>query len=276
MSWSSWGVDTCATFAPEYKDTVNDTKLALRSACTLHVRRLHPPAARPRRRRRRGDRRPLRLRRRARDAHRLRRRSRTSSSSSIVGSFLISMNTATADGGRALYGIARDHMTIKQLYHLNRHHVPGRAMTIDMVAQHLLRASSSGTCSASSRRATSATCSRTSSRSRASSCSAATARTGRGRSISRRSGCRSRTCSRSIVAVFTVIGVGWFQTSAGGYGGTKEKVIGFSVLAISILLFLFRRHRPGQAAGRTGARTRPTMPDARQQALIDEAARPVA
>ena len=33
MAWSSWGVDTCATFAPEYKDTVNDTRLALRSAC---------------------------------------------------------------------------------------------------------------------------------------------------------------------------------------------------------------------------------------------------
>ena len=36
-------------------------------------------------------------------------------------------------------------------------------------------------------------------------------------------------------------GVGWFQTAAGGYGGTKEKIIGFSVLAGSILLFLFRR-----------------------------------
>ncbi len=34
------------------------------------------------------------------------------------------MNTATADGC-ALYGIARDDMTIKQLYHLNRWHVPG-------------------------------------------------------------------------------------------------------------------------------------------------------
>ena len=33
MCWSSWGVDVCATFAPEYKDTVNDTRLALRSAC---------------------------------------------------------------------------------------------------------------------------------------------------------------------------------------------------------------------------------------------------
>ena len=43
------------------------------------------------------------------------------------------MNTATADGSRALYGIARDDMTIKQLYHLNRFNVPARAMTVDMV-----------------------------------------------------------------------------------------------------------------------------------------------
>ncbi len=43
------------------------------------------------------------------------------------------MNTATADGGRALYGIARDDMTIKWLDHLNRHHVPGRGMSVDMV-----------------------------------------------------------------------------------------------------------------------------------------------
>ena len=51
----------------------------------------------------------------------------------IVASFVISMNTATADGSRALYGIARDGMTIKQLFHLNRFHVPGRAMTLDML-----------------------------------------------------------------------------------------------------------------------------------------------
>jgi amino acid transporter len=48
------------------------------------------------------------------------------------------MNTATADGSRALYGIARDGMTIKQLFHLNRFHVPARAMTIDMVMNILL------------------------------------------------------------------------------------------------------------------------------------------
>jgi amino acid transporter len=42
------------------------------------------------------------------------------------------MNAATADGGRALYGIAKDHMTIKQLYHLSHRGVPARAMTLDL------------------------------------------------------------------------------------------------------------------------------------------------
>ena len=51
----------------------------------------------------------------------------------LVASFIITMNTATADGGRALYGISRAGMTIKQLGVLNRHHVPGNAMTVDMV-----------------------------------------------------------------------------------------------------------------------------------------------
>ena len=51
----------------------------------------------------------------------------------LVASFVITMNTATADGGRALYGIARDGMTVKQLGTLNKYHVPGTAMTMDMV-----------------------------------------------------------------------------------------------------------------------------------------------
>jgi hypothetical protein len=39
----------------------------------------------------------------------------------------------------------------------------------------------------------------------------------------------------------TIIGFGWFQYAAGGYGGTKEKIIGVAVLAASLLLFLYRR-----------------------------------
>src|SRR5262249_54141620 len=57
---------------------------------------------------------------------------------SLAPSLALAMNTATADGSRALYGIARDDMTVKQLYHLNRYRVPSRAMTVDMIVNLLL------------------------------------------------------------------------------------------------------------------------------------------
>ena len=133
MAWSAYGVETCAAFAPEYKDTVNDTSLALRSSAlfSLAVYALLPlgiggvlsqetigndpvafyvPAF----------------------------QAILGGGSDImvvllIASLVLSMNTATADGSRALYGIARDDMTIKELYHLNRYHVPARAMTVDMI-----------------------------------------------------------------------------------------------------------------------------------------------
>ena len=49
----------------------------------------------------------------------------------LVAGLLLSMNTATMDGSRALFGISRDGMTIKQLGVLNRFSVPARAMTLD-------------------------------------------------------------------------------------------------------------------------------------------------
>ena len=51
----------------------------------------------------------------------------------IVAGLVLSMNTATMDGSRALYGIAKDGMTIRQLGTLNRYHVPALAMTIDAI-----------------------------------------------------------------------------------------------------------------------------------------------
>ena len=47
------------------------------------------------------------------------------------------MNTATADGSRALYGISKDGLTIKQLGRLNRWNVPGYAMSLDCVVNIL-------------------------------------------------------------------------------------------------------------------------------------------
>src|SRR5262245_39831178 len=131
MTWSAWGVDVCATFAPEYKDTVNDTKMALRSAAvfSLFVYTFLPLGMVG-----------------AGGEEAVGAYDYVGVLNQIVGggaadfmlivliaSFIISMNTATADGARALYGIARDGMTVKQLYSLNRFHVPGRAMTLDMV-----------------------------------------------------------------------------------------------------------------------------------------------
>jgi amino acid transporter len=46
---------------------------------------------------------------------------------------LLSMTSSTADAGRALFGISRAGMTVKQLGVLNRFHVPARAMTVDLI-----------------------------------------------------------------------------------------------------------------------------------------------
>ena len=48
------------------------------------------------------------------------------------------MNTATMDGSRALYGIAKDGMTIRQFGMLNRYRVPALAMTVDAVLNIVL------------------------------------------------------------------------------------------------------------------------------------------
>ena len=37
MGWSAYGVEACATFAPEYKDTAHDTSLALRTAAIFSL-----------------------------------------------------------------------------------------------------------------------------------------------------------------------------------------------------------------------------------------------
>jgi amino acid transporter len=140
MGWSAYGVETCAAFAPEYKDTVRDTSLALRSAAlfSLAVYILLPLGV--------GGTVPYDT--VAGDASGI--LYLVDGFNNVLGgggdvmvvlliaSLFISMNTATADGSRALYGIARDGVTIKELYHLNRFHVPARAMTLDMIINIML------------------------------------------------------------------------------------------------------------------------------------------
>jgi len=239
MIWSAGGVDACATFAPEYKDTVNDTRKALLSAAifSLIVYTLLPLGLVG-----------------GVGADTVIAYDYVGALNELVGtnatnffvvvilaSFVISMNTATADGSRALYGISKDGLTIKELGRLNRWNVPGFAMTLDMVINLLfvlfvgnifgiLAASNIGYVLAHVFALSAYVLLR------------------RDRPLWPRpiklpsywTGIAAALFA--AFAVFSVVGVGWFQTAAGGYGkGAEVKIIGFAVLGISILLFFFRR-----------------------------------
>jgi amino acid transporter len=240
MGWSAYGVETCAAFAPEYKDTVRDTTLALRSAAlfSLAVYILLPLGV----------------------AGTVGQETIANDASGIVylidgfsavlgggadvmvvlliASLFISMNTATADGSRALYGIARDGVTIKELYHLNRFHVPARAMTLDMAINialvlfvgnilAILVAGNLGYMSAHFFALTGFLLLRKD-------------RPNWPRPIRlARPWIGVAALLAAINAFFIIIGAS--NPSLTGYGGTKETWIGVGVLLFSVVLFVFRR-----------------------------------
>jgi amino acid transporter len=240
MGWSAYGVETCAAFAPEYKDTVRDTTLALRSAAmfSLAVYILLPLGV----------------------AGTVGQETIANDASGIVylidgfsailgggadlmvvlliASLFISMNTATADGSRALYGIARDGVTIKELYHLNRFHVPARAMTLDMAINILLVlfvgnilailvAGNLGYMSAHFFALTGFLLLRKD-------------RPNWPRPIRlARPWVGVAALLAAVNAFFIIIGAS--NPSLTGYGGTKETWIGVGVLLISVVLFVYRR-----------------------------------
>jgi amino acid transporter len=262
--WST-APEAAATFAPEYKDTVRDTRKALLSSAAfiLLINTLLPMGLTG-----------------GVGEKTVGAFDYVGALNSLVGkgatgffvivlcaSFVLSMNTATADGSRALYGISKDGLTIKELGRLNKYNVPGNAMTLDMGVNILfvlfvgnlfgiLVASNIGYVLANMFAI--------------------------GAFVLLR---RDRpNWPRPIrlpdvwvpvaggffllFAVFTVVGGGWFQIAGGGavYGGTRNKIIGFSVLAGSLLLFLFRRVVQDRKKPHWREET-PTMPD--------EEARPV-
>lgn len=141
MCWSSYGFEAVAAFAPEYHDTNVDTPLALRASAlfSIVVYVLLPLGL-----------------------------GGTLGTAAVaedptfiafyvtafdtlvgttlanvmvvclVGGLVLSMNTATMDGARALFGIAKEGMTLKQFGILSKRKVPGVAMTMDMVLNVLL------------------------------------------------------------------------------------------------------------------------------------------
>ncbi len=136
MGWSSYGFETVAAFAPEYHSPETDTPRALRAsaAFSVVVYALLPLGL--------GG--TLGTEAVAADPTFI--AFYTTAFDILVGNalgtvmvlcliagLLLSMNTATMDGSRALYGISKDGMTIKQLGVLNRNNVPARAMTLDAI-----------------------------------------------------------------------------------------------------------------------------------------------
>jgi amino acid transporter len=239
MIWST-APEAAATFAPEYKDTVRDTRKALLSSAVfiLIVNTLVPVALT-------GGVGPKTV--EAFDY--------VGALEQLVGkgaanffvlvicaSFVLSMNTATADGSRALYGISKDGLTIRELGRLNRFRVPGNAMTLDMTINILfvlfvgnlfgiLVASNIGYVLANMFAIGAFILLRKD-------------RPNWPRPIKLPSvWVPIAGVLFAAFALFSVVGIGWFQIAGGGfvYGGTKNKIIGFSVLAASLLLFLFRR-----------------------------------
>jgi amino acid transporter len=136
MCWSSYGIEVVATFAPEYHDTEQDTARGLRAAALFSgaVYILLPlglggtlgQAAVAK------DGTFIAFYKDAFDAI-LGNTLGEVMIACVVAGLILSMNTATMDGSRALYGISKDGMTIKELGVLNKYHVPARAMTIDAI-----------------------------------------------------------------------------------------------------------------------------------------------
>jgi len=271
MIWST-APEASATFAPEYKDTVNDTRKALLSSALfiLMVNTLVPIALT-------GGVGPKTV--EAFDYVGALNKLVGSGATDffvvvICTSFILSMNTATADGSRALYGISRSGLTIRELGRLNRFNVPGNAMSLDMCINILfvlfvgnlfgiLVASNIGYVLANAFAIGAYVLLRRD-------------RPNWPRPIKLPSYWTPiAVVLCALFFLFSVVGIGWFQIAGGGavYGGTKEKIIGFCVLAVSLLLFLFRRIVQDGEKPHWREET-PTMPDATEARLLEEELRP--
>jgi amino acid transporter len=138
MGWSSYGVETVASFGPEYKQR-NDARYALLSVSgfSLIVFFFLPLGVA-------GTLSTDEIAAGANGAYIVTALTKIIGAGSgvatllLIAGLLLAMNTATMDGSRALYGIAKEGMTVKWLGVLNKHHVPGRAMTVDSLFNILL------------------------------------------------------------------------------------------------------------------------------------------
>jgi amino acid transporter len=133
MGWSGYATEMCATFAPEYKNVKRDTWMALKTSggFALLVLTLLPIAVAGTMGEKPIAADPVGF--YVADFHQIIGGASDFVVASLCAALFLSMNSNTADASRALYGMSREGLTVKQLDHLNHHRVPGRAMTVDMV-----------------------------------------------------------------------------------------------------------------------------------------------
>lgn len=133
MAWTSFGVEVCATFAPEYKDTVRDTSRALRAGVlfSLGVFILLPLTL---------------------SGYVGEKAIGEEPTTFFIGAFqdlvggasdlmvvflvaslLLIMITGLADGSRVLYEMGKSGLTIRQVGVLNKRGVPARALLVALV-----------------------------------------------------------------------------------------------------------------------------------------------
>lgn len=133
MAWTCFCVEVCATFAPEYKDTVKDTSRALRAGALFGLGVFvlmplslagyvgeQPIAAEP-------------------TTFYVRTFQNLIGGGAdlmvvfLIGSLLLIMVTGLADGSRVLYTMGVEGTTIRQVGVLNRRGVPARALVVALV-----------------------------------------------------------------------------------------------------------------------------------------------
>lgn len=237
-AWTTYGVEIAASFAPEYKDTVRDTAKALKA--TSYFMLIAFVAI------------PIGL------TGSIGEGTLTENpvgyitlafdqvfgghgwigTAVLVFSLWLAMISTTADGGRALYGLAQEGMTIRQLDWLNRWGVPGRSLTLDAVINtaHLVLLSSPVAILLASNLGY---------------MTAITLGVGAFLLLRKDRPNWPRPIRRGriwipvamVIFVFNVFVTLWGAThpSDAGYGGMRETLIGVGILALSVMLFVYRQ-----------------------------------
>lgn len=138
MSWSVFGIEATASFVPEYKDTVRDTRLALRFSAllVLAIYILVPLGVSGLAGEKMVDANPTSF--YVSAFQKLAGGASSLMTVCLIAGLVLLMLMTSADCGRVLSQAARDDLTVTQLAKINRFKVPGRAMTLDLIMNILL------------------------------------------------------------------------------------------------------------------------------------------